>query len=58
MLNLKYLRRNTLLKTFWALRDKQLPDGTVVWTLPGTGDQTYVTTPGSGLLFPRGVRTH
>jgi hypothetical protein len=28
----------------------QLPDGTVIWDLPG--GQTYVTTPGSALLFP------
>ncbi len=39
-----------MLKTFWGWRDQQLPDGTVIWTLPG-GD-TYVTTPGSALLFP------
>ena len=39
-----------LLKTFWGWRDKQLPDGTVIWTLPGA--QTYVTLPGSALLFP------
>jgi len=37
-------------KTFWGWRDKQLADGTVIWTLPG--QQTYVTTPGSALLFP------
>ena len=29
---------------------RQLPDGTQIWTLPG--GQTYVTTPGSALLFP------
>ncbi len=39
-----------ILKTFWGWRDKQLADGTVIWTLPG--EQTYVTTPGSALLFP------
>jgi hypothetical protein len=43
-----------LLKTFWTgakgWRDKQLPDGTVIWTAP-TG-QTYTTRPGSRLLFP------
>lgn len=39
-----------LLKTFWGWRDCQLSDGTVVWTLPN--GQTYVTTPGSALLFP------
>jgi hypothetical protein len=27
-----------------------LPDGTLIWTLPD--GQTYVTTPGSALLFP------
>jgi hypothetical protein len=39
-----------LCKTFWGWRDKQLPDGTVILTLPD--GQTYVTTPGSALLFP------
>lgn len=39
-----------LVKTFWGWRDRQLPDGTVIWTLPDR--QTYVTTPGSALLFP------
>ncbi|OBI45579.1 hypothetical protein A5707_01775, partial [Mycobacterium kyorinense] len=49
--NLKCLcRRHHLLKTFWGWRDKQLPDGTVIWTSPA--GQTYVTTPGSALLFP------
>ncbi|BBY08852.1 HNH endonuclease signature motif containing protein [Mycobacterium noviomagense] len=50
--NLKCLcRKHHLLKTFWtAWRDRQLPDGTVVWTSP-TG-QTYTTHPGSRLLFP------
>ncbi|HZU46968.1 MAG TPA: DUF222 domain-containing protein, partial [Mycobacterium sp.] len=50
--NLKCLcRKHHLLKTFWtAWRDRQLPDGTVVWTAP-TG-QTYITRPGSRLLFP------
>jgi Domain of unknown function (DUF222) len=53
--NLKCLcRKHHLLKTFWTgakgWRDKQLPDGTVVWTAP-TG-QTYTTRPGSRLLFP------
>ena len=53
--NLKCLcRHHHLLKTFWAgpggWRDRQLPDGTVIWTAPdGT---THVTTPGSRLLFP------
>ena len=49
--NLKCLCRfHHLLKTFWGWRDKQLPDGTIIWTLPS--GQTYVTTPGSALLFP------
>ncbi|WP_102140922.1 HNH endonuclease signature motif containing protein [Mycobacterium hubeiense] len=49
--NLKCLcRRHHLLKTFGGWRDKQLPDGTVIWTLPD--GQMYVTTPGSALLFP------
>jgi len=38
------------MKTFWGWRDQQLPDGTVIWTVPD--GQTYVTTPGSALLFP------
>jgi hypothetical protein len=49
--NLKCLcRKHHLLKTFWGWQDKQLPDGTVIWTLPS--GETYVTTPGSALLFP------
>jgi hypothetical protein len=48
--NLKCLcRLHHLLKTFCGWRDKQLRDGTVIWTAP-SGD-TYVTTPGSALLF-------
>ena len=39
-----------LVKTFWGWRDQQLPDGTIILTSP-TG-HTYVTTPGSALLFP------
>ena len=38
------------MKTFWGWRDKQLPDGTLIWVLPD--GHTYVTTPGSALLFP------
>jgi hypothetical protein len=38
------------LKTFWGWRGKQLPDGTLIWELPG--GHTDVTTPGSALLFP------
>jgi hypothetical protein len=49
--NLKALcRHHHLLKTFWSWRDQQLPDGTVIWTSPS--GQTYITTPGSALLFP------
>ncbi|KUI25220.1 hypothetical protein AU196_08110, partial [Mycobacterium sp. IS-1742] len=53
--NLRCLcRKHHLLKTFWTgatgWRDKQSPDGTIVWTSP-TG-QTYTTRPGSALLFP------
>jgi hypothetical protein len=49
--NLKALcRRHHLLKTFWGWSDQQLPDGTVIWTSPA--GPTYVTTPGSALLFP------
>jgi hypothetical protein len=39
-----------LVKTFWGWRDQQLPDGTIILTAPS--GQTYVTTPGSALLFP------
>ncbi|MCV7373859.1 DUF222 domain-containing protein [Mycolicibacterium arabiense] len=53
--NLKCLcRRHHLLKTFWGgptgWRDRQLPDGTIIWTSPS--GRTYVTEPGSKLLFP------
>jgi len=49
--NLKCLcRQHHLLKSFWRWRDRQLPDGTVIWTAP-SGHQ-YVTTPGSAVLFP------
>jgi hypothetical protein len=37
-------------KTFWGWRDRQLPDGTVILASPA--GKTYVTTPGSALLFP------
>ncbi|ORB00521.1 hypothetical protein BST33_11110 [Mycolicibacter minnesotensis] len=51
-LNLKcYCRTHHLVKTFWGWRDQQLPDGTLILTSPS--GQTYVTTPGSALLFPR-----
>ena len=49
--NLKALcRKHHLLKTFGGWRDKQLPDGTVIWLLPD--GHSYVTLPGSALLFP------
>lgn len=49
--NLKVLcRLHHLMKTFWGWRDQQLVDGTVVWNSPA--GQTYITTPGSALLFP------
>lgn len=49
--NIKALCRfHHLAKTFWGWKDQQLPDGTVIWHLPGR--HTYVTTPGSALLFP------
>jgi len=49
--NLKALcRKHHLLKTFGGWRDKQLPDGTVIWHLPD--GHSYVTMPGSALLFP------
>jgi hypothetical protein len=49
--NLKCLcRKHHLLKTFWGWRDRQLADGTVIWRLPS--GQTYVTSPGSAILFP------
>ncbi|KPN48499.1 hypothetical protein AN931_18250, partial [Mycobacterium intracellulare subsp. chimaera] len=49
--NLKTLcRTHHLVKTFWGWKEKQLPDGTLIFTSPA--GQTYVTTPGSALLFP------
>jgi hypothetical protein len=53
--NLKCLcRKHHLLKTFWGgatgWRDRQSPDGTIVWTAPD--GRTHTTTPGSRLLFP------
>jgi hypothetical protein len=49
--NLKCMcRKHHLIKTFWRWHDTQLPDGTVIWTSPA--GHTYVTTPGSTLLFP------
>ncbi|MEU0496457.1 DUF222 domain-containing protein [Mycobacterium sp. NPDC006124] len=47
-------RRHHLLKTFWGgengWRDRQLDDGTVLWTAPD--GREHLTTPGSRLLFP------
>jgi len=53
--NLKCLcRRHHLLKTFWGgengWRERQLDDGTVIWTAPD--GREHLTTPGSRLLFP------
>jgi hypothetical protein len=49
--NLKcYCRTHHLVKTFWGWRDQQLADGTIILTSPS--GHTYVTTPGSALLFP------
>lgn len=49
--NIKCLCRfHHLIKTFWGWKDQQLPDGTIIWTLPDK--QTYITVPGSALLFP------
>ena len=49
--NLKcYCRTHHLVKTFWGWRDRQLPDGTIILDSPAC--KTYVTTPGSALLFP------
>jgi hypothetical protein len=49
--NLKcYCRTHHLVKTFWGWHDQQLPDGTLILTSPS--GHTYVTTPGSALLFP------
>jgi hypothetical protein len=54
--NLKLLcRAHHLLKTFWTgpngWRDRQEPDGTIVWTAP-TG-HTHITKPGGALFFPQ-----
>jgi hypothetical protein len=47
-------RCHHLLKTLWTgvygWHDKQLPDGTVIWTSPS--GHTYRTVPGSKLLVP------
>jgi hypothetical protein len=39
-----------LIKTFFDWAEQQLPDGTLILTSPA--GHTYVTTPGSALLFP------
>jgi hypothetical protein len=44
------VRCHHLVKAFWGWRDEQLPDGTLILASPS--GQTYVTTPGSALLFP------
>jgi hypothetical protein len=50
--NLKCLcRTHHLAKTFGRWRDRQLPDGTVIWTDPC--GQTHTTRPGSYGLFPK-----
>jgi hypothetical protein len=49
--NLKcYCRIHHLVKTFWGWRNRQLPDGTIIFDSPS--GKTYVTTPGSAPLFP------
>jgi hypothetical protein len=49
--NLKcFCRTHHLVKTFWGWREQQLPDATLILTSPA--GHTYVTTPGSALLFP------
>ena len=49
--NLKcYCRTHHLVKTFYDWRERQLADGTLILTSPTK--HTYVTTPGSALMFP------
>ncbi len=49
--NLKCLcATHHLVKTFWGWGEQQLPDGTLILTSPS--GHTYLTTPGSALLFP------
>jgi hypothetical protein len=43
-------RCHHLVKNFWGWGEQQLPDGTLILTSPA--GHTYVTTPGSALLFP------
>ena len=55
--NLKCLcRKHHLLKTFWGWRDKQLPDGTVVWTSPRGPDLHHP--PRQPNTIPHPVPTH
>ncbi len=54
--NLKILcRAHHLLKTFWTgpggWNDRQLPDGTILWTSPN--GRRYTTRPHGGLFFPQ-----
>ena len=44
------IRGHHLVKTFWGWAEQQLPDGTLILTAPS--GHTYLTTPGSALLFP------
>lgn len=46
-----YCREHHRRKTFDGWKDRQLPDGTIVWTSPS--GQTYRTTPGSVEVFPQ-----
>ncbi len=49
--NIKCLcRLHHLIKTFWGWHDRQLPDGTIIWTSPA--GRTHITAPGAALLFP------
>ena len=49
--NLKCLcRKHHLVKTFGGWHERQLPDGTVIWTSPQ--GHTYTTHPGNRILFP------
>jgi hypothetical protein len=43
-------RKHHLLKTFGGWLNRQLPDGTMIWTAPD--GQTYTTYPGSRIPFP------
>ncbi|GAB3235933.1 HNH endonuclease signature motif containing protein [Mycolicibacterium hippocampi] len=46
-----YCREHHRRKTFDGWKDKQLPDGTIVWTSPA--GQIYRTAPGSAEVFPQ-----